>query len=349
MVASPRGDAGGRWRRIAGSLIYRAPEERDDCPACASPRLVDLDLLPLRRPRHGRYVGFVELCEDCGLVFSNPLPSADDLKEFYRPGGEWRSAAAGATEPAPAEPRGLSWSKPFDPIRGELRVTKPPKGASVLDFGCGRGKLLDAFQDFGWDTAGIEPAGDEAFRRHRRLETIPDEPTFDLIVANHVLEHTADPLGLLRQFAKACRMSGFVFISVPRFDTLPVHRDYTYVINGRAHITAYTWSCLKGLLVRAGFEAVAEPPARVTKGRGKTTTSRLRVIARRVESSASLAVAPAASARAAMKQYQADVPDRPALERYGLYRLAARRTDARRRREVLARKSAKINTSSLLI
>ena len=327
--------------------MYRAPEERDACPACGSSRLEDLDLLPLRRPRQGRYIGFVELCGECGLVFSNPLPSAEDLEHFYSPGGEWRAAAAAAVEPAATEPRGLSWSKPFDAIRGELRVTKPPAGAKVLDFGCGSGKLLDAFQDFGWETAGIEPAGDDAFRRHRRLEAVPDEPTFDLIVANHVLEHVADPLGLLRRFAAACRMSGFVFISVPRFDTLPLHRDYTYVINGRAHITAYTWSCLQGLLRRAGFEPVAEPPARVAKGRGKTTTSRLRVIARRVDAGRSIAgrsigTAPADDARTAMRRYQAELPERPFLERHGLYRLAARRADTRRRRAALVRKSAKI-------
>src|SRR5688572_7127746 len=103
MVASPRGEAGGRWRRIARALIYRVPEERDTCPACASVRLNDLDLRPLRTARQGRYVGFVALCEDCGLVFSNPLPSADDLKHFYSPGGEWRAAAAGATVPAAIE------------------------------------------------------------------------------------------------------------------------------------------------------------------------------------------------------------------------------------------------------
>src|SRR5687767_6954288 len=90
MVPSRRGNAGRFWRDAARSLIYRAPEERDTCPACASARLDALDLLPLRRARNGRYVGFVTLCDECGLVFSNPPPSADDLKQFYSPGGEWR-------------------------------------------------------------------------------------------------------------------------------------------------------------------------------------------------------------------------------------------------------------------
>jgi SAM-dependent methyltransferase len=344
MVALRRGDAGTFWREAARSLIYRAPEERDTCPACGSARLGQLDLLPLRRQRNGLYVGFVTVCHECGLVFSNPLPSADDLKQFYSPGGAWRADAAGAVEAVEPSPRGLSWSKPFDPIRNDLHVTKPPKGAKVLDFGCGGGKLLDAFQDFGWTTAGIEPASDVAFQRHSRLDTIPDEPAFDLIVANHVLEHVADPLGLLRQFARACKVGGFVFISVPRFDTLPGHRDYSYVINGRAHITAYTWTCLRGLLLRAGFEPASEPPVRVAKGRGKTTTSRLRILARRVDGASTLPQAPASAARNAITQYHATLEGRSLLERLGFYRLAARQVDARRKRAIRTRKSEKITT-----
>ena len=172
MAASPRGDVTQLLRSLAHLLIYRVPGERDSCPACESHLIEELDLLPLRRARHGRYVGFVSLCGDCGLVFSNPLPSEDDLNAFYRPGGEWRAGAA-TTPAAASEPRGLSWAKPFDPIRADLRVTRPPAGARVLDFGCGSGKLLDSFQDHGWDTTGIEPATDEAFRRHRRLTAVP--------------------------------------------------------------------------------------------------------------------------------------------------------------------------------
>jgi SAM-dependent methyltransferase len=279
-------------------------------------------------------------------VFGNPLPRESDLDAFYRPGGEWR---AGTVKPPAAanEPRGLSWAKPFDPIRNELRVTRPPKGARVLDFGCGSGKLLDSFQDYGWDTTGIEPSSDEAFNRHRRLVSIPDQATFDLIIANHVLEHVPNPLALLRQFALACKPSGFVFIGTPRLDTLPYHGDYSYIINGRAHIVAFTWSCLRGLLSRAGFEPVGPPPDRVAKGSGKTTTARLRVIARRTQTAAAASREnPAAPARAAVREFQRQQRSQSAAERLRFFRLAARLADRRERDAVRARKSAKIRTIS---
>src|SRR2546421_5360613 len=66
---------------------------------------------------------------------------------------------------------------------------------------------------------GIEPAVDRAFQRHRRLDAVPAAPAFDLVLAILVLEHVANPLQLLRQFAGACRVGGHLLISVPRFDT----------------------------------------------------------------------------------------------------------------------------------
>jgi SAM-dependent methyltransferase len=217
----------------------------------------------------------------------------------------------------------------------------PPTGARVLDFGCGTGQLLDAFQAHGWETFGIEPAVDDAFRTHGRLFTVPGEPTFDLIVVHHVLEHLTNPLELLRQFARASRVGGFLFISVPRFDTLPIHRDYRYVLNGRAHITAYTWPCLRTLLARSGWAPVADPPAEISKGGGgRRTTSRLRVLARRVNDVLPELASPAAAARAALHAYYAADDGRRLLARIGLLRMAARQVEMERRRAKAVRKRA---------
>jgi SAM-dependent methyltransferase len=335
-------------RSASRALIYRVPGESEQCPACGSTRLYELDLLMLRSAARGFRTGFVSGCDDCGLVFSNPQPTVDEQDRFYSPDGEWgaRRSPLAAAAPAPdddsghgAPPKanghrtGKSWSWPFEAIRDELSVVAPPVGARVLDVGCADGKLLDSLQDCGWETWGIESAVDTAFVRHRRLTDIPDAPTFDLIVAHHVIEHVTDPLGLLRQLARACRLGGVLYVGVPRLDTLPDHRDYKYVINGRAHVTAYTWPCLQGLLARAGWQPVAPPPDRVSKGRGRQTSARLRVLARRVDARVDRLPSPGRAARMAISRYHAGVPGRPLFERLGLYRLAARRREALRLRK----------------
>ena len=326
------------WRRLSQRIVYRAPGERDDCPACGSRALFDLDVLPLRAGRTGFACG----CDDCGLVFSNPLPTPSDLAEFYSPSGAWGIDRRDVTERDRMSTKaGGAWAQMFEPIRHEVDVTSPPPGARVLDFGCGDGKLLDRLQACGWETCGIEPALEHAFPRHHRLEAVPDSATFDLIVLMQVLEHVASPLQLLRQLAGACRVGGHLLVSVPRFDTLPKHRDYRYLLNGRVHITAYTWACLRTLLARAGWEAVAPPPAEIGKGGGRRTTSRLRVLARRVDGRVPEAERPADEARAALRAYYAGGDSRLLPARAGMLRLAARQIDSSRRRLKAARKAAK--------
>lgn len=342
MVDSLLGELRAAVHATSRRFIYQIPGECEACPSCGSSTLYELDLLSLPKPVSGCRTGFVSGCEECGLIFSNPQPTAEELSHFYSPNGEWGSPRASGTEPSMSPvgaSRGRSWSRVFEPVRDV--VTTPTPGARALDFGCGDGTLLDALQEAGWDTTGIEPAVDTAFPRHHRLAAIPDTPAFDLIVVNHVLEHVANPLGLLRQCARAGRVGGYLLVGVPRFDTLPIHRDYKYVINGRAHVTAYTWPCLQGLLARAGWRSLAPPPDRISKGRGGRTSARMRVMAQRTEDVVETPPAPAASARRAIRGYYADAQDRSILERMGWLRLAARGVEARRRQAVRRRKAGR--------
>ena len=334
----------GSWRvqarRISRRLIWRARGERFDCPACSSRALIDLDILPQRN----RSVAFVCACETCGMVFANPQPSQESLDAFYSPEGTWRGADSDAGVHATKGTEG-TWFRTFDAIRRDLRLEAPPAGARALDFGCGGGKLLDELQAFGWDTWGIEPAKDTAFRRHHRLESVPAVPTFDLIAAHHVLEHVPHPLDLLRQFAAASHPTGFLSVSVPRFDTLPVHRDYKYVLNGRAHIVAYTWPCLRALLAMAGWIPVQAPPDVAAAKADPHASRRLRVLAKR-SASPDIVPTPAAAAFAATRDYYRQGDARPWLARAGFLRLSARRQHMARRRALAAAKIGRVQSDA---
>ena len=331
------------WGRALGRWVYSLAGECDRCPACGSEDLFDLDLHVLRRPIAGRRIGFFSGCDECGLVFRNPPPTVEELCHFYSPDGEWGAPRASEAHEAPRTKgggRGGAWVRFFDPIHGELDVTRPPAGARVLDFGCGDGKMLDLLQDCGWETFGIETALDVAFRRHHRLDSIPIEPMFDVVIAHHVLEHVTNPFDVLCQLGAASQPGGYLLVSVPRLDTLHVHRDYKYVLNGTAHVTAYTWPCLAFLLRRAGWSPVAPPPDRVPESAGRVTVARLRVVARR-EETAEQPVAPRGNdARAVIREYYRG-ESRPVFERLGFMRLAARRAERSRQQGVRARKAAK--------
>jgi SAM-dependent methyltransferase len=297
---------------------YRPRGEAVECPACRHPGLRLLDVLRMRRDRPGLPIVFLTGCEGCGLLFTNPLPAAEELARFYAAGGTWAARAAGRTDrlaaatrrqlarnrslraksPSPKRRALLAALQPF------LDVTNPPPSSRVLDVGCGDGKLLDSLQDLGWQTYGVEPSSDVAFLRHHRLDAPPEDASFDFTVAHHVLEHVVDPLAFLRRLRATLRPGGTLFVSVPRVDTLPVHGDFRYCINGRNHVVAFTESCLRGLLARAGFETIArldEPD--LDAALSETLPLRLRLVARRSDVDPTLPDAPLAAAIEALEAY----------------------------------------------
>ena len=248
----------------------RFDDEVAVCPSCTSARITLLDVFGIPLDSRHRCIRFITGCKDCGLLFSNPLPQAEQLAAFYGDGGEWAvplvererrfearrlrrlaRGRGGADTDKPRPLRRRDWL--FKAIGGSVPVHSPPPGAKALDFGCGRGKMLDWLQDRGWETYGIEPSMDAAFARHRRLTAVPQDGRFTFVILNHVLEHLLDPLDVLRQITGALRDDGTLCVSVPRVDTLPKHGDLRYCINGRNHPLCFSEVCLRGLLARAGM------------------------------------------------------------------------------------------------
>jgi len=285
-------------------LWLRFENEASACPGCASSRITLLDVFKIPRDPGGRRLAFLTGCHDCGLLFVNPLPPPEQLQRQYSAGGEWATtrkarAMKPPTNTASRDPRDvlLEALVPYVPVHD------PPPRARVLDFGCGEGKFLDRLQDAGWETYGIEPSTSVPFLRHRRLERPPQDGTFDFVILHHVLEHVTDPLDILRQLAGALREGGVLFVGVPRLDTLPEHGDFKYCIDGRHHLLCLSYTCLCGLLARAGLAATARLGGPELDALTKGKPLRLRVVATRTVTAPSLPAAPLAPAVEALTRY----------------------------------------------
>jgi SAM-dependent methyltransferase len=157
-------------------------------------------------------------CTQCGLLHTDDDLTAEDLVSYYTYDG---GADAGQRFVGVLEPlmRALRRGR-VRQITG--RGTRPGK---ALDVGCGRGVMLGALAERGWDVYGTEvDAAVAASARARHgdrifigeLTTLDLEAApFDLITFWHVLEHLEDPLGALRRAASMLAPGGAVVVGVP--------------------------------------------------------------------------------------------------------------------------------------
>lgn len=114
-------------------------------------------------------------------------------------------------------------SEPFG--AGEVLERLPGTG-SVLDLGCGSGRLTTALADRGWQATGIDTSEGQLRRARKRTEQVDwrladmDEPldwpaeTFDAVVSRCALMIARDPAATLREARRVLRPGGRVVTAV---------------------------------------------------------------------------------------------------------------------------------------
>ncbi len=149
---------------------------------------------------------------------------------------------------------------------------RPPM--RVLDVGCGPGWLAKALTEAGHTVVGVDIAeADGAASRMSRFlvadlaHGLPDEVggDFDLVVAADIVEHLADPAGLLGDMAARVRPQGSLVISVPnighwypRFRIAAGRFDYDQRgVLDATHLRFFTRRRFLRVAEEAGLERVA--------------------------------------------------------------------------------------------
>jgi len=147
-----------------------------------------------------------------------------------------------------------------------------PKGASVLDLGCGDGHLSDLISQEVGTVVGVDH--DEAAIRGARTAFIRDNLSFhsgdvhaflaeradpfDVLILAHVLEHIDEPEAFMRRLSGQFR---FAFVEVPDFEAthLNVYRkklglDLAYT--DADHISEFGRHELRSILADADLEVI---------------------------------------------------------------------------------------------
>jgi SAM-dependent methyltransferase len=150
--------------------------------------------------------------------------------------------------------------------RGRLRIVRHevarlvlPRGARILDAGCGSGRVLDELAQYGSvtgvDTSPLAAAAAEA-RGHEvsraRVEDLPfEDASFDLVTCLDVIEHTPDDLEALTELVRVTRPGGHLLVTVPAYQSLWSAHDER---NG--HYRRYRRWNLRQVAETAGWQLV---------------------------------------------------------------------------------------------
>ena len=92
----------------------------------------------------------------------------------------------------------------------------------VLDFGCGNGGMLRLIRERVARADGLEVnptaaemAEAEGSTIYRRPGDLPDRPTYDVVLSNHVLEHVRDPSSTLERLRRCIKPGGLFVTKLP--------------------------------------------------------------------------------------------------------------------------------------
>lgn len=165
-------------------------------------------------------------CPQCGLVYCEPRPDGPTLGRMYDDPEYYTSGYNLGVEDVNYFERQDELLEQYD---GEVEVLESEVGGkgSLLELGSAGGFFIEAARRRGWTVQGIElspPAARYSIEElhlpvfEGLLEDAPIEPsTFEVVVADNVLEHTTDPRQVLRDLGELLKPGGHALVVVPSY------------------------------------------------------------------------------------------------------------------------------------
>ncbi|QDU37256.1 Ubiquinone biosynthesis O-methyltransferase [Maioricimonas rarisocia] len=212
------------------------------CPACVTGGATFV----------GQKVGFdFWRCTDCGLVFTDPMPTDAELVEFYR-----------------SHPRNSKYARKAD---GKLRragrrisrLRRQVSGKRFLDIGCSIGSAVEAARLKGFDATGIDLDAEsvrqalQLFPHNRFLQGTPNEfaelgEQFDLIFCTEVIEHVPQPDRFMQAVRRLLAPGGLLYVTTPHLHHFRVPRNVLdwHSLKPPEHIAMFGRKALKTLMER---------------------------------------------------------------------------------------------------
>ena len=220
------------------SLALLYPDELGDKAA-----RVDYDFSPQTRKTYR-----IVKCEECGLIFTNPMPALQSSYEETEDETYLRS-----------RPQRVRTAERL--IR---RLRRYKDGGDLLDVGCSTGILLDAASKH-FRVEGIELsqwAFDQASARHkvyrRPLRDLDLEQTYDVVTLMGVIEHFENPTAEIQAIHDVLKPGGLFVVYTGDVDAwLPRILGKKWWWYQGMHLFYFSRSTCESLLNKCGFNVLA--------------------------------------------------------------------------------------------
>ena len=181
----------------------------------------------------------VTKCPNCGLEYTIPNPTDDELNRFY---GDYADIRANPEIVAINAKRNLEL----------LRAYGLNEESRILDFGCGNGEFVEMA---GGRCFGVELSSREnATRIFDNIDALPVE-RFDFVTLWGVLEHLNDPVRIIKKLTERLLPRGHLVIT-----TVNAEGTIPYYYKPPEHLSYWTAKSMHYLLERNGFEIKAIQP-----------------------------------------------------------------------------------------
>lgn len=171
------------------------------------------------------------LRKDCGHVYVDPMPTADELDVYYakNTSGLENSDSWTMVDDYVNNPQLVHKFYEGNRIRFLRSKGYLSPGTAVLDVGCSTGMFLRVLKDQGYENVvGVDVSLEQVthcrevnkISAFRSLTDIPEDECFDLVSLYAVLEHVPNPVEVFEQSIQRVRNNGHLIVDVPNFRSL---------------------------------------------------------------------------------------------------------------------------------
>lgn len=157
-------------------------------------------------------------CSNCGFIFA-ASPEVEELTGLYE-----RLTDPNYAETQDTRTLQMQWLL-------DRALRERPNAATLLDVGAGMGLMVKEARARGLEAVGIEPSQDlvESARALNGIDLLRgvyphaalEGRTFDIVTLIDVIEHVADPVGLLRDCGRALAPDGLFVVVTPDVSSVP--------------------------------------------------------------------------------------------------------------------------------